>query len=246
MKIRVLFSVYALLIFAAYFEPLETRVFDLLDKYDSFFVSIAVAVYLLVWFAPLVPTLIVSLIWIGLRTIPNPLAYVLSFATFAFGLFVTLIFWFFEASPTSTLLVLSHGFTLSTAVASSILISADKPPRLAGTGIVLSAIAAVWSLKAVPVTTVQAARIANGAPYCIAHHRLNSAISSPLELRGFSFYSTRTYLNSNTNWHFHGLMVVQRVDEFEFYNWSPRRLRFDRIQNPDLYEAPVRNVCTPD
>ncbi|WP_299800138.1 hypothetical protein [uncultured Ruegeria sp.] len=247
LKPKVLFCTYAVLIFAAYMQPLDQSLFTpnlVGNTPPPFFVGL----YLATWVAPSLPALIALLTQVGSRQIPSVFAKLFTFLLVAAGLCLTLAVGVFSLFSDTQIL---HGLTLTIAVASSILIwSGDdgkpRPSRVAKLGISVSTIAALWSLMTVPMILGQARFIADGSTYCIAHHSRNSPVETLHELRGFSFYTEKTGYKSTSEWFFHGLMIVDHLEGQKFYNWSPRRWRFDLVARPNLLFEPVSNVCVPN
>ena len=184
---------------------------------------------------------------LGMFPIPRLLARILAGFSVVLGLFLTLASGAFGPFTDTQAL---HGVSLTMALASSFLIwsglnGKPQPSWAAKIGISVATVTALWSLLTVPVVLVQARTISDGAPYCIAEHAENSPVKALYELRGFSFYTTKTGYKSTSAWYFHGLMIVDYPEEQRVYNWSPRRWRFDQIERPDGFIKPVRNVCTP-
>ncbi|WP_170430007.1 hypothetical protein [Ruegeria arenilitoris] len=203
--------------------------------------------YLVVWIAPAVPLILAAMILMGLRRIPAFLAHTLFGVTLLLGVFFTLTSGVLSLFSTTQLL---HGLTLTIALGFGFLIWSGKggkvrPSRIAKLGIAVSVIAALWSLLTVPMILIQTSVIADGSPNCIAKHAENSPIETLHQLRGFSFYTTETGYKSTSEWHFHGLLIVDDPEEERIYNWSPRRWRFDLVERPDTLIKPVRNVCVP-
>lgn len=144
----------------------------------------------------------------------------------------------------------ANGIALSLAAASSVLFLAagcigSIGRWLAFTGMALSATAAAWSLLSVPAVVYGANRIAAGNPFCIGRHAPASEITSIWDLRGFSFYTTASGYKSTSGWYFHGLVVVDGTDGRQYFNWSPRGFRFDRIHHPERLAARVQDICEP-
>jgi hypothetical protein len=117
---------------------------------------------------------------------------------------------------------------------------------LASLGVLVSAVGAAWSLLVAPLVLVSAAVTANGNPFCLARHEEGPApITSILDLRWFSFITTDTGYKHSSRWYFHGLLLVTGPDGSRSYNWSPRRLRFERVERPELLLVPPAGACSP-
>ena len=144
-------------------------------------------------------------------------------------------------------LALVHGISLTVVVAGSILLlSAGSAPRKIGLfALIFPVVVAIWSLGSAVAVAFQADKIANGRAFCLAPHRAHSDVVSFAQLRGLSFYSTSTGYKSTSRWYFHGILLVENANDLEAYNWSPRRLAFQRIERPERLIVSPLNVCTP-
>ena len=204
---------------------------------------------LMVWAAPLVP--LIAILTERLRKTPvSPvLAKSASIAVHLSGFLLTLIFSAF-ATPKSGLVVMYHGGALSLGVAASLLFLGGKrlgpfAARAALSGIVVATVTALWSILSAVIVLGHANRLAGGAPLCIAHHGPWVKIRSIWDLWGFSLYTTDSGYKSNSGWYFHGVMIVENDDGRQYFNWSPRRMQYDRIEHPGRFIAPLHNVCEP-
>lgn len=104
----------------------------------------------------------------------------------------------------------------------------------------------VWSLACVPVTMAQASCLAHGAPFCMARHEPEpSPVRSLWDLRSFSLHTTLSGYKDTSRWYSHGLLAVDAPEGKQLFNWSPRRMRFDPVDDPDLFIAGLRDACTP-
>ncbi len=117
-------------------------------------------------------------------------------------------------------------------------------PLLGSAGLLMAFVVSVWSLVMIFGVTGQAQRIADGRPFCIAHHSEDAPVRSFYELRPTSFFTTRTGYKDTSSWYFHGVLLVEREDGLEFYNWSPRRMRFDKTHG-DGWTVGLRDNCEP-
>ena len=114
-----------------------------------------------------------------------------------------------------------------------------------------------WSFAAGVSVAVQAHSISDGKPYCIATtdavkagsggtgDRDYGAIRSLEALRGVRLYTDRTGYKDTSRWYFHGLLVVGQNEKLEYWNWSPRRLSFERVTSPRVFVSEVTNACAP-
>ncbi|WFU05751.1 hypothetical protein QA648_21520 (plasmid) [Rhizobium sp. CB3171] len=100
-------------------------------------------------------------------------------------------------------------------------------------------------MAAVPAATAQALYLSSGEPFCIAIHGDEKSISSFAALRGLSFYTNRSGFKDADRWYFHGLLLVGNGKDMRPYNWSPQRLRFDYLADPDRMLVGVQSACVP-
>ncbi|WP_109313411.1 hypothetical protein [Ruegeria sp. AU67] len=233
-----------MLIFIAYMQPLDPQLFEPNTDRKALLLFIQ-GLFLLVWLIPAAPMCIGGLALLGMCPISRLLAVFLAISSVVIGLLLTLASGVLALFSDTQLL---HGISLTIAIASSFLIWSGRdgkpnPSRTAKIGISISTLIALWSLLTIPMLLFQARLIADGSPYCIAEHSENSPIEALHELRGFSFYTTKTGYKSTSEWYFHGLMIVDHPDDQRVYNWSPRHRRFDLVERPDALIEPVRNVC---
>ncbi|MEP5758804.1 MAG: hypothetical protein ABJ327_05710 [Litoreibacter sp.] len=144
---------------------------------------------------------------------------------------------------------MTSGIALTIACGTSLLlISACGPAtrRIAGYIFLLPVLVGVWSLAAAPVTYFKAKHIAGDRPYCIgAHSHVEEELISLFALRGLNFYTTRSGYKFNSSWYFHGVLLVYQEDGLEVYNWSPRAMRFDKVEKPDLLLVRPTLSCQP-
>lgn len=144
---------------------------------------------------------------------------------------------------------LTHGLALTLSCVAALLLLVDRTtaPVTAVTGrrlLVLPVILALWSLIAAGVVATSASLISRGQPYCIAEHD-QGPVTSLADLRGFSFYTTRTGDKETSRWFFHGMLLVQIGGDRASYNWSPRRIRFSRLSHPENLVVDPTRSCQP-
>ena len=216
----------------------------------------------LIWLSvPFLPTILAAMrmftqIRLGART-----ALVLAALTMILGLPVTLVS--SAGSGPGSHIVMAQGLTLTLSVASSFLLMRResverRPPYATYTAMSVVCAAALWSIASVLAIVMEAERIADGRPFCIGEHpgpfladgRItvmadSYAVESFGELRGFNFITTRSGGELCRHCFFHGIMVLDDNDGRQYFNWSPRRWRFDQILNPDALEKPIQNACDP-
>jgi len=199
----------------------------------------------LVWIIALAPFIPAVAVLIRLRiSAPLPKKVVIAFAALvgAFGIPVSLLN--AALSGVGTGLALMHGLSLTIAVVGSILLLSSQTMKIV-TVLTIPVAVAIWSLASVGAITLQANNISNGRPFCLAPHSLNSDTQSFAQLRGLTFYSTSSGYKSTSRWYFHGILLVEADDGIEAYNWSPRRLAFHRIGQPQKFIASPLTACTP-
>lgn len=154
-------------------------------------------------------------------------------------------------SGVGTSIVLIHGLSLTVAVSvSPLLLSAPPGLRALISGPFLALIGpmvvALWSLTSMIAIAWQANSLSENRPLCLALHSHDTdGIESFAELRGLSFYSTLSGLKSTSKWYFHGILIVDSAGKREVFNWSPRRMMFNKVEYPDRYTASPLNVCAP-
>jgi hypothetical protein len=192
---------------------------------------------------PLLPLLILTLGALSGRSLPVKLSLILTSIAIIVGGLLTLFLAAFSGA--GTLLVTLYGFALTTAVSTSIILASACGPMVLKCASVLffaPACVGLWSLMMVPVAYADASRIAATRPYCVASHSpIQKELLSLIGLRGFSFYTTSSGYKLGDTWYFHGLLIVEDGDDVEVYNWSPRRMNFDRLTTPqNLFVSPLK------
>ena len=169
-------------------------------------------------------------------------------AVLIFGGLLTVVLAAFSGA--GAVIVLIHGSSLTVAVAASVHLLARDATKgdvksFAGVALIYPAVVALWSIAASIYALGHAHFLANGRNYCFAEHAAMRQLQSPLLLRGLSFYTTATGYKSTSRWYYHGLLIIDRDGDPQVYNWSPRRLHFDRIENPKGHIAGIEWACTP-
>lgn len=235
-------AIIAALVFAGFFQSLDVRFLTT----PSVWLDVLVLVF---WLIPALPLLLALVRFAAPSGIPPALAKSGAIAAVVFGLPLVLLY-VAVMPPTAYQMSFLHGLALLLAVSASFLAGASSAlgrawVRFAYSGLVLAASAAVWSLLSVPAVMLQAGRVADGAPFCVAPHGGAAQITTLWNLRGFSFYTSKSGYKSNSGWYFHGILIVGNGDMHRYYNWSPRRLRFDEIDRPDSLIASPIGRCEP-
>lgn len=191
---------------------------------------------LLVLIAPFIP-LIYGII-LALRPTLSPwiTGRVLALFALAFGMFVALIIAAFSGAGTGITLV--RGGAISLAV----FVSLWPTNRLVPLQVALSLLA-IFSLSTMALVPFQAKRIAEGNPYQIIEHAtVTPHVLSGPDLRFFSLYTAKSGFKDTSTHYFHAVLCVEKPNGETFYNWSPRRLRFDKISNPNRFIVPLKST----
>ena len=178
--------------------------------------------------------------------LPKPLnKYVTAgFAIVAAIIGAGLTFLYATRTGSGSLLATVHGLSLTLAVGTSILMLAtqNRPKPFKSTPVILllaPLAVALWSLVSGVALVWQANRLADNRAFCVATHDQSTPVRTFAQLRGLSIYTT------TAGWYFHGLLIVETDTGKEFYNWSPRRMKFLRIEHPDRFVASTLYVCRP-
>lgn len=218
---------------------------EALDAMYEPWVGFVLFFYLLAWLSPLLPLTAVMLRGLLRRPLSTSSAW--SLATLAVAALPwALLIDAFMSDAIGTLAVV-RCVLLTLAAASGFLVLAfGNLARCwvlaAYAGLGLAALAGAWSVVTVPAVIVQAERVANDAPYCLARDRRDAPVTSTWQLRGVSFHRVKWLYSRRTT---HGLLIVATHDGKRVYEWSPYRFRFAPIQN-DLKSKPVREeTCRP-
>lgn len=104
---------------------------------------------------------------------------------------------------------------------------------------------ALWSLIT-PFSVAWSARaIAEDASYCIARHQTDRPVRSWADLRGVSFHTNKSGYKDSSVWYLHRVMLVDRGSGVEAWNWSPRAMRFDRLERADELSVTSFDACRP-
>ncbi len=218
------------------------------QKYENNIETLLILFIVLFLTSPFVP-LTISIIVKTTNLIIAPVFVILLVVlSFLVGLFFTIIASAFGGVGQELAVV--HGTVLTLAVISSIIFMTKEPFHhpggvlvIGGLGIVTAA--ALWSLLCLALIVLQTNVIVQNHPFCLAYHGKDEPIKSLANLRGFWFYSMNSGYKMNSRWFFHGVLLVETSDGSEYFNWSPRRMRFDRIENEEKFIVPVRDACTP-
>jgi len=187
--------------------------------------------------------LILAIIGMVLPKPPNKFV-AAGFAVLAAIIGAGLTFLYATRTGSGSLLATVHGLSLTLAVGASILMLAtqNRPKPFKSTPVILllaPLVVALWSLVSGAAVVWQANRLADNRAFCVAAHDQSPPVRTFAQLRGLSFYTT------TARWYFHGLLIVETDNGKEFYNWSPRRMKFQKIEHPKRFIASPLNVCTP-
>ena len=116
--------------------------------------------------------------------------------------------------------------------------------RLALATAVFPTVIAIWSLGSGAAAASGASLIADGRDYCLARQG-GPPVRRWAELRGIALYTDRTGYKSTSRWYFHAVLLVDDAGGGSSFNWSPRRLRWERLEYPERLIEPVRGSCEP-
>ncbi len=196
---------------------------------------------------PILPLLIVTLCLLSHRHIPAILAIVLALLVAVIGGLITLVL--LALSGAGTEMVTLHGTALTVTISSCIVLASTcgRIVKIIASGLfLLTVCAGLWSLAMAPFAYAKASEIASERSFCIAAHSpVERELTSLLGLRGFSFYTTLSGYKLGDAWYFHGLLLVDDGDDLEVYNWSPRSMSFNRLDEPRLMIASPFKACQP-
>lgn len=197
--------------------------------------------------APLAPV-VAACMWLAFGPVlSRRKASVASLALAVLGLAFTLFWALLDGA--GGLLTLLRGTAITSAVAFSVLLlSVPKPFLFAKPLLITGGVAtamSVWSLSAAWIVTSSAKTLANGRPFCVAHHDRGEAVQRLADLRGLSFYTIVSGYKETSRWYFHGLLLISDSSGLIAYNWSPRKLRFDLLERPEIQFASPLSACTP-
>ncbi|MBZ9678669.1 hypothetical protein [Mesorhizobium sp. ES1-1] len=206
-------------------------------------------VSILIWCVKLAPIfpIVASMVRLTPLRLTKTSALLFAYITFVVGLLLTLVA--AGLSGAGGHVVFMHGATLTIAVLASFLVlcrgDIHSPMGLSTIALmIIPAIAATWSLAAGGMLVASARAMSSARPYCIALHGDRKPVSSLANLRGLSFYTTRTGYRDSFWWFFHGVLIVQNDVEKTVYNWSAKKLRFELLP-PKNFEDDPRNECVP-
>lgn len=239
---------FAVLVAAAFVKPPDPKLFEPAAYWLS---RVFLLPFVVAWIAPLIPLFVAIVRYFLTRPAPPWLAWTLAILALFGGLILT--FLGLVVTPGNSILIMGiHGLALTLAVVSSLPWLAFGRIDRIGVRITLitmlvAAVPAIWSLLSVPIVLIQASRAAEGAPFCITEHKpFSKSDGDPhWDLRAFSMYTMRSGYKDNSTWYFHGILVVDSGNGLRYFNWSPRRLRFDLIKYPRSFTASIEAFCQP-
>lgn len=149
-------------------------------------------------------------------------------------------------------IVFAQGTSLTLAIVGGVLLLTAKLDEWAKTrvmavsGLTAGILAALWSLFSAVSVVYQTVQLTQGLPFCLAYHSNEIAeIEAFSDLRGFSFYTTKTGYKDSSSWFFHAVLIVDTENEIRLYNWSPRNLRFYPVKLRSRLIIPIGNSCLP-
>ncbi|MDW3205673.1 MAG: hypothetical protein R8L07_09010 [Alphaproteobacteria bacterium] len=203
---------------------------------------------LVVLIAPVIPLFLVVLHRFHPMLMSQHCASFLAGCVWVFGSILTLLAAMLGGA--GDVLVLLQGSAIGAAIIAALLAfrseSSGRKRRWIASGCQAFAVsAAIWSLSVVAIVVVQAETLAENRRFCIGGHFRDDKVTSFLDLRGFSFFTTASGYKMGQVWYFHGVLLVEAEGGNEVYNWSPSRMRFDQVENPKSFLANPAHACTP-
>lgn len=198
--------------------------------------------------APLVPLLLVTLrFWAG-KPLNRSITVFLSVIAAVFGGLIVLLG--AAVGTTGTTIAMMHGFALTTAISATILLLSIND---VGNGfsltikglLIFPLLVSIWSVTNIFAVILGANQLSQGRAFCIATHSPTEPIRALEQLRGLSFYTTASGFKDNSGWYFHGLLLLDNDGPDQVFNWSPRRLRFDQVEDPEKMIIRPTNACKP-
>ena len=196
---------------------------------------------------PLLPLVALTLSRVTSRRLPRVTAWVLVAAIAVLG--GLLIVFLAALSGGGGLMITAHGTSLLIACGATLVIVSTCGHRARTTAhvfFILPVVAGLWSLAMIPTPYTNAAALSAKKPYCIAENTAQKrALGSLVNLRGFSFYTTSSGYRLGDNWYFHALLLIEGGNDLEAYNWSPRRMQFQKLKTPRSMMISPFSACTP-
>ena len=196
---------------------------------------------------PLIPFVILALSFLSHRRVPAVFAAILALVFLIVGAFATFVSMAFSGGGTE--MVALHGTALTLACATSILLVSSiwQKARSVVFGVFLFSVSVgVWSVAVVPIAYSSAIEISSIRAFCIGEHsQVGKELNSIFGLRGLSFYTTRSGYKLGDTWYFHGLLLIAGDGQTNVYNWSPRNLEFQAVEQPERLIASPFKSCEP-
>lgn len=200
------------------------------------------------YLAPLFPVLIIVIRRVVRRSFPLYVVIGGGILIFVLGFLTTVFYW---ALTNGRSLPFVHGSIIMIAIISWWVFCFSESSlvllrRLAYYFMLFVTVFSVLSLVTPAVVIAQSRYIAKGNPFCVGEHGSGQSVSSISDLRLFSFYTTKSGYKLNSNWYFHGVLIVEQPSRYlEFYNWSVRTLTFEEVHNNSRLVVSVRGSCWP-
>jgi len=196
---------------------------------------------------PLLPLAIFAVTAIGHQTLPIAFARILALVIFSVGAIETFIIVAFSGGGGE--IVFLRGTALTLACGTSILLisTVGHITRSIALGVYGSSVlVGAWSLAMVPFAYSSAVEVSAGSKFCIGEHGPTMhELDSIFGLRGLSFYTSRSGYKLGDSWYFHGVLLVEDDDGTRVYNWSPRKMEFQEVEQPRLLIASPFKSCSP-
>lgn len=110
--------------------------------------------------------------------------------------------------------------------------------------LVLSTLAAFWTIGSAVAIAWQSGNLADGHPFCLATASGREP-TSLRQFRPFDFYNTRSGYKDRSDAHFNLVLFVDHDDGTRLYNWTFRNNRFEPIAAPERFLPGTFGTCVP-
>ncbi|MEM7188265.1 MAG: hypothetical protein AAF439_01520 [Pseudomonadota bacterium] len=205
------------------------------------------AIYWIIQLTPVAPLVFVTASVLRPRPMRGITSTILAAMTATAGMVLSVAAAFFSG-PASTI-AFAQGLSLTTAVTATILLLSceweGKTKRFLGIVFAFPTAAALWSLASIAAVVFSANTHSAGQKFCIAMQAPAVPVKAFAELRGFSFYTTAGGWKLGDVWYFHRIMIVERDQGRDVYNWSTRHFEFHLLESPEHQIVSPSNVCIP-
>jgi len=189
---------------------------------------------------PLLPMAMVVLRVLIRRSLNRTLAIFCGIVVLLVGLASSLVVAAFSGG--NVVLLHGAGMTLSVVGAVAVLVNW----RFGLWVLASPALIGLWSLVAGASAYQQAQAMAWERPYCVsAHGPEHDRVQALSDLRGLTFYTTRSGYRIADSWYFHRVLLIEGDGDLDVFNWSPRAMRFDPVDQPHVFFDRLAASCMP-